>query len=177
MLLLLTGTLVAQSLRWDESRALEHPREELANSIAARLLICREVAWSKFCNHAKVRDPAREARVLAELKEKGSAIGLSGEEVNLFFKPQIIASCRLQEEMIAGWASGVLPRPSAPAKDLQAEIRPLLDKMDDTLLLQWKAASSKPFDRADYYAARQQIMDQGIEPEVASIAASPLGKR
>lgn len=175
MLLLLTGRVFSQSLRWDESKALESPREQLANSIAVRLLICREVAWSKYCNHARVRDPAREARVLTDLKEKGAGIGLTPQEVDVFFKPQIIASCRFQEELIAGWANGALPRPATPPKDLKGEIRPLLDKIDGTLLLQWKDASAKPFDRADFYAARRMIEDRGVSADVASIAARPVG--
>jgi chorismate mutase-like protein len=175
-LFLLAGPVWSQAFRWDEAAALARPEEELVNSIVARLLLSREVAWTKFCNHAKVRDLAREAKVLADLKQEGRKIGLTPEEVSCFFKPQIASSCRLQEEMIMGWASG-LPRPSTPPKDLQGEIRPLIDKLDRTLLHQWKAVCSKSFDRADFYAARGLIEGQGIPAEVAKIAAQPLLSR
>lgn len=177
MILLLAGDAFSQSFRWDQSDALKRPEDQLVNSIVARLLLSREVAWSKFCSHAKVRDLAREAKVLTDLKEEGRKVGLTPEEVNVFFKPQIIASCRLQDELIAGWASGALTRPTAPPKDLRGEIRPLLDKVDRTLLLQWRAVSSKSFDRADYYAARQAIQDQGFSEDVAGIAARPMAPR
>jgi chorismate mutase-like protein len=172
-LILLAGPVWSQAFRWDESAALARPEEELVNSIVARLLLSREVAWAKFCNHAKVRDLAREAKLLADLKQEGRKTGLTPEEVSCLFKPQIAASCRLQEEMIMGWASG-LPRPSTPPKDLPGEIRPLIDKLDRTLLLQWKAVCSKSFDRADFYAARGLIEGHGIPAEVAKIAAQPL---
>jgi chorismate mutase-like protein len=171
---LMLGTeAFSQSFQWDQSAALKNPGDQLVNSIVARLLLSREVAWAKFCNHAKVRDLAREAKVLTDLKEEGWKLGLTPEEVSCFFKPQIAASCRLQEEMIMGWASG-LSLPSTPPKDLPGEIRPLIDKLDRTLLLQWKAVCSKSFDRADFYAARRLIEGQGISADVANIAAQPL---
>lgn len=181
-ILLLAGESSAQSFQWDQSSALRstasnRPEDQLVNSIVARLLISREVAWSKFCSHAKVRDLAREARVLTDLKEEGRKLGLSPEEVNIFFKPQIVASCRLQEELIAGWASGAIPRPASPPKDLPGEIRPLLDKVDQALLLQWRAVCAKSFDQADYYAAKGMIQEQGFSADVAGIAARPISPR
>jgi chorismate mutase-like protein len=177
MLVIMTGVLFSQTTRnfqWDEATALSRPEDQILNSIITRLLLSREVAWSKFCNHAKVRDLAREAKVLADLKQAGRKIGLTPEQVNSIFKPQIVASCRLQEELIAGWRSG-FPRPQTSPKDLKAEIRPLLDKVDGTLLLQWKALSNKSFDRADYYSAVEGIQEQGFSTDIAKIAARPLG--
>lgn len=163
----------SQSFQWDQAAALANPKDQLVNSLTARLLLSREVAWSKFCAHAKVRDLGREAKVLTDLKAEGSKMGLSPEAVSFLFKPQIVASCRFQEELIAGWTSG-LPRPTTPPKDLQGELRPLLDKVDQTLLLQWKAVSAKSFDLADFYAAEKMIEDQGIPDAVAKIAVRPL---
>lgn len=176
-LLLIADPVWSQSFQWDESTALARPNEQLSISIIARLLISREVAWNKFCRHAQVRDLAREAKVLTDLKEQGKQIGLAPEDVVTLFKPQIVASCRLQEELMAGWASGALPRPSTPPKDLQVEIRPLLDKVDRTLLLQWKTVSSNSYDRGDYYAAVRTIEDQGFSADVAKIAARPFSPR
>jgi len=176
MLLLMTGMLFSQSpqrFQWDQATALARPGDQIVNSIIARLLLSKEVAWSKFCSHSQVRDLAREAKVLTDLKEQGEAMGLTPDQVSFFFKPQIIASCRLQEELIAGWNSG-LPLPKSPPKDLKDEIRPLLDKVDRTLLLQWKALAARPFDRADYYAAVEGIQEQGFSADIAKIAARPL---
>lgn len=173
VLFLITGSLFSQSFGWDQSAALSRPGDQLVNSMVARLLLAREVAWSKFCNHAKVRDLAREARVLADLKAEGVKIGLSPEEVSAFFKPQIVASCRFQEELIAGWASG-LPRPTTPPKDLRSGIRPLIDTIDRTLLLQWKEVSARSGCRPGFDAAERMIEDQGIPAAVAKIAARPL---
>lgn len=175
--LLLSGLVFPQSFQWDETTAVARPAEQLVNSIIARLLLSREVAWSKYCQGAKVRDLAREAKVLTDLKEQGKQIGLPTDDVVTLFKPQIVASCRLQEELMAGWASGTLPRPTTTPKDLQGEIRPLLDKVDRTLLLQWKTVSSNSYDRGDYYAAVRTIEDQGFSGDVAKIAARPLFPR
>ena len=176
LLMVQAVTAFSQTLQWDQATALARPEDQLVNSVVTRLILSREVAWSKFCTHAKVRDLAREAKVLSELKEAGRAIGLSPEEVSFFFKPQIVASCRYQEELIEGWANGQ-PCPGSPPKDLAGEIRPLLDKVDQTLLQQWKAISSKSFDRVDFYTAVQMIQERGIPADVAKIAARPLVPR
>lgn len=179
MILLPAGESFSQSFQWDQSTALKstaskRPEDQLVNSIVARLLLSREVAWSKFCSHAKVRDLAREAKVLTDLKEEGRKIGLTPEEVTQFFKPQSIASCRLQEELMGGWASGAIPRPETSPKDLRGEIRPLLDKVDQTLLLQWKELSSRSFDQGDFYSAMETIQEHGFSADVAKIAANPF---
>jgi chorismate mutase-like protein len=174
--LISSGPLDSQSFQWDQAAAIARPEEQLVNSVIARLLLSREVAWSKYSNHAKVRDLAREAAVLTALKREGAGIGLSPEEVLLLFKPQIVASCRLQEELMSGWASG-LPRPANPPKDLKKDLRPLLDKVDATLLLQWKAVGARSFDLADFHAARRAIQEAGFSRDVANAAARPFAPR
>ena len=84
MILLLVGEAFSQSFQWDQSTALKRPEDQLVNSIVARLLLSREVAWSKFCRHAKVRDLAREAKVLTDLKEEGRKVGLTPDEADFF---------------------------------------------------------------------------------------------
>jgi chorismate mutase-like protein len=154
--------------------AEDRPEDLLVRLIIARLDLAREVAWSKFSRHAKVSDPEREARVLAGMRSEGEKLGIPGDQVFLLFKPQIIASCRLQEELIAGWASDSIPRPLTPAKDLQREIRPDLDKVDAALLRVWRVLSGKAWDRADFYAALGMIEQRGFSADVAKIAARPL---
>lgn len=152
----------------------DRPEDLLVRLIISRLDLSREVAWSKFCSHSRVRDPEREERVLAAMKSEGEKLGIPGDRVFHLFKPQIIASCRLQEELIAGWGSGSIPRPPSPPKDLQREIRPDLDKVDGALLRVWSVVSAKPWDRADFYAAERMIEERGFTPDVAKIAARPL---
>ena len=89
----------------------------------------REVAWSKCRAGIPVAEPAREAMMLATLKTTGSRIGLSSVEVSSLFLPQIAASRRYQEELIAGWRFG-MNVPRIKPHDLVSEIRPRLDKVN-----------------------------------------------
>ncbi len=164
-----------QTIGLSRLHADDRPEDLLVRLIIARLDLSREVAWSKFSRHAKVSDPEREAMVLAGMRSEGEKLGITGDQVFLLFKPQIIASCRLQEELIAGWASASIPRPLTAPKDLQREIRPDLDKVDTALLRVWRVLSGKKWDRSDFYAAQALIEQRGFSPDVAKIAARPLG--
>ncbi len=173
---LLSLVLVAlQGFGLIQLHAEDRPEDLLLRLIIARLDLSREVAWSKFSRHAKVSDPEREARVLAGMRSEGEKMGIPGDQVFLLFKPQIIASCRLQEELIAGWGSGAIPRPPTPPKDLQREVRPDLDKVDGALLKVWRVLAGKKWDRADFHAAQGVIEQSGFSADVAKIAARPLG--
>lgn len=173
-LILLAALLFPAVAGYSRSLDSDRPEDLLVRLIISRLDLSKEVAWSKFSNHAKVRDLAREAKVLTDLKAEGERMGIPGERVDALFRPQIVASCRLQEEVMAGWASGVLPPPSTRPRDLQREIRPELDKVDRALLRVWRIVSAKPWDRADFYAAEGMIEDRGFSTDVAKIAARPL---
>lgn len=175
--ILLAVLLFPRYAAFAQSAPSDRPEDLLVRLIIARLDLSREVAWSKFSRHAKVRDPEREAVVLAAMKSEGEKLGIRGDRVFLLFKPQIIASCRLQEELIAGWASGSIPRPLTPAKDLQREIRPDLDKVDQAMLRVWRVLSAKAWDRADFFAAQGMIEQRGFSADVAKIAAQPLDPR
>jgi chorismate mutase len=101
-----------------------------------RLQLSREVAWSKCRAGIPVAEPAREAMMLATLKTTGSRIGLSSVEVSSLFLPQIAASRRYQEELIAGWRFG-MNVPRIKPLDHVSEIRPRLDKVNREMLRQW----------------------------------------
>jgi len=175
--LLAAALLFAAFSALSRAAVSDRPEDLLVRLIIARLDLSREVAWSKFSRHAKVRDPEREARVLAAMKSEGEKLGIPGDRVFLLFKPQIIASCRLQEELMAGWAGGSIPKPLTPAKDLQREIRPDLDKVDQAMLRVWRVVSGKSWDRADFFATQGMIEQSGFSPDVAKIAARPLDPR
>ena len=87
----------------------------LVTLMIQRLQLSREVAWSKCRAGIPVADPAREARMLTDLKAAGSQVGLSPSEVTRLFLPQIAASRRYQEELIAGWRTGMMFPRSSPS--------------------------------------------------------------
>ena len=48
-LLLSVAPAFSQSFQWDQAAALANPKDQLVKSLTTRLLLSREVAWSKFC--------------------------------------------------------------------------------------------------------------------------------
>jgi chorismate mutase len=146
----------------------------LVTLMIQRLQLSREVAWYKCRVGIPVADPAREARMLTDLKASGLKEGLSSSEVSRLFVPQIAASRRFQEELIAGWRSGV-GVPTMKPIDLATEIRPRLDRINHGMLSQWALVCRSPFDWADREEALRMLQLHGIPAEVARIAVSPLG--
>lgn len=148
----------------------------LVTLMIQRLQLSREVAWSKCRTGIPVADPAREARMLADLKAAGARDGLSTAEVTRFILPQIAASRRYQEELIAGWRSGINV-PKVEPLDLAADIRPRLDKVNREILRQWAVVCRGTLDWADREEAERMIRERGVPADVARMAAGPLGVR
>ena len=146
----------------------------LVTLMIQRLQLSREVAWSKCRAGIPVADPAREARMLTDLKVAGSQVGLSASEVTRLFLPQIAASRRYQEELIAGWRTGI-DVPKIKPLDLATEVRPRLDKVNHEMLRQWVVVSRSQIDWADREEAERMLRERGIPADVAKIAAKPLG--
>lgn len=146
----------------------------LVTLMIQRLQLSREVAWSKCRAGIPVADPAREARMLTELKTAGSQEGITSEDVSRLFLPQIAASRRYQQELIAGWRSGI-EVPKLKQLDLASEIRPRLDKVNQEMLRQWSVVCHTRLDWADREEAQLMLRERGIPTDVAKIAVSPLG--
>lgn len=149
------------------------PSEDLAGLIVLRLGLAREVAWSKFCHGKRVADPAREAAMLAGLKEKGAALGISPERVSALFLPEIVASRQVQEELVTGWRMG-LPRPKEAPQDLTTQIRPRLDALNLTMLRLWSEMPVSTLDGSFREDAERRIMAAGFSRDVAKTAARPF---
>ena len=157
--------------------AVDDRLNPLVTLMIQRLQLSREVAWSKCRAGIPIADPAREARMLTDLKGVGSLDGLSASEVTRFFLPQIAASRCYQEELIAGWRSGGIDVPKLKPLDLTTEIRPRLDKVNREMLRQWRLVCRTSLDWADREEAKRMLSDRGIPIEVARIAVRPLGSR
>ena len=153
--------------------AVDDRLNPLVTLMIQRLQLSREVAWSKCQAGIPVADPIREARILTDLKAAGRQEGLTSEEVSRLFIPQIAASRRYQEELIAGWRSGI-DVPKIKPLDLAAEIRPRLDKLNREMLRRWEVVCHTHLDWADREEAERMLRDRGISPDVAKIAARPL---
>jgi len=166
--------LLVAFLCGDVSAFGEKPQSVLLiDSMIQRLEISKEVAWAKFQNHLPVADPTREAILLAGMTAEGIKLGLSKAQVTDFFQPQIMASRKVQEELIADWNAGK-PMPTAPPKNLMSEIRPQVIRVSLELLREWKKMLSKPLPSELHHDAEEKIMHAGFSSEVAKIASSPL---
>ena len=173
-LLLLTMGLLLTALPCRLQADVNEHLKPLVTLMIQRLQLSREVAWSKCLEGIPVADPAREARMLTELKNMGAQTGLSSAEVVRLFLPQIAASRRYQQELIAGWRSGI-EVPKIKPLDLAYEIRPRLDKLNREMLRQWVVVCHTQFDWADREEAQRMLQQRGIPADVAKIAVSPLG--
>ena len=173
-LLLLCVCLLLAAFPTSGIAAVDERLNQLVTLMIQRLQLSREVAWSKCQAGIPVADPVREARMLTDLKVAGRQEGLTSEEVTRLFLPQIAASRRYQEELIAGWRSGI-DVPKIKSLDLATQIRPRLDKLNRKILRQWEVVCHTHLDWADREEAERMLRNRGISPDVAKIAVSPLG--
>ncbi|MBC8012451.1 MAG: gamma subclass chorismate mutase AroQ [Burkholderiales bacterium] len=160
------------------SPAVAHPLPELINE---RLLLAREVAWTKFHSGAPIHDPVREAAILADLVAQGRARGLDHARVEAFFSAQIAASREVQTELLAVWraprhdtghdaAQASAHRPAHPPLDLRTDIRPWLDALTPRLL---DALPTAP--RPDLATATADTLRlDGFSATVITLATDPL---
>ena len=172
-LLLLCVCLLLAAFPTSGIAAVDERLNPLVTLMIQRLQLSREVAWSKCQAGIPVADRIREARMLTDLKVAGRQEGLTSEEVTRLFIPQIAASRRYQEELIAGWRSGI-DVPKIKPLDIASEIRPRLDKLNREMLRQWEVVCRTHLDWADREEAERMLRDRGISPDVAKIAARPL---
>lgn len=146
--------------------ASAHP---LPTLMAERLIIAREVAWTKLHSGAAVHDPAREAALLADLVAQGHARGLDPSRVEAFFVAQISASREVQHELLAAWAAGA-PHPAHAPLDLRADIRPSLDTLTPRLLDALPAQPEPTLARV----AETTLREAGFSAAVTALAVEPL---
>ncbi len=143
----------------------------LTELMVQRLEVSRQVAWIKYVSQLPVKDPAREAQVLASLTEQGSKLGLNPAGTQEFFGAQILASRQTQEQLIHKWERGAT-LPAYPPYDLKRHIRPRLDYIGQEILHQLKVVKLPDPALAGYATA--QIRQRGFSGSVARTATIPL---
>jgi len=118
------------------------PAEEfacLAALVVERLLVTDGVAASKFRTGAPVDDPAREARVLEQVRTEADAVGADPDVAVAFFRNQIAASKVVQQGLLARWSEHPDAAP-ATRPDLD-QVRERLDRLTTGLLRELAAVS------------------------------------
>jgi chorismate mutase len=103
-----------------------------------RLELGEQVAAAKFGSGQPIEDPEREAMVLRDVARRAAEIGLDPEVGTSYFLTQIDASKRLQRRLHTMWRERPDSRPDF-SPNLDAEVRPELDRLTGEILLALKA--------------------------------------
>lgn len=143
----------------------------LLDVLSRRLTISREVAWIKYLDGLPVRDPQREAAVLADMTSRAAAQGVNPAAAQKFFAAQIAASCAEQERWIRLWKHGA-PLPSYAPRDLRTAVRAEIDAMNADLLdALTQVRLPQPGLRA---FAERTLRREGFSPRAGALASAPL---
>jgi chorismate mutase len=105
----------------------------LLSRVRDRLDLMEGVAQSKWVRKSPITDAKREATLLDGLQARGTERGLPTDFVRGFFEAQITASKLIQQHYFDDWSA----RPEAPTfqpPDLEKEVRPKIDKLNEQLL-------------------------------------------
>ncbi|WP_085719119.1 chorismate mutase [Pseudomonas sp. B28(2017)] len=110
--------------------------QPLLATMNERLNISELVALTKWDSGKPVQDNAREAQVIANARKQAAERKLDPDDVADLIAAQIEASKLLQYSRLAQWQAAH-KAPDTPRPDLNNEIRPKLDKLQNLLLKQY----------------------------------------
>jgi chorismate mutase-like protein len=117
----------------DFAHPIDPAEAQLAALIDARLALVLEVARFKWNTGGAIEDPQREQALLASMRERATATGVSPSRVEAFFLAQIEAAKLLQRELFARWSRE--DREQFPGiEDLATSIRPGIDAVTSQML-------------------------------------------
>jgi len=156
---------------------LDAAAERLVDLMRERLALMPLVARAKWNARLPVEDAAREASLLAALRERAGNRGLSPDWVETFFRAQIEAGKHVQRSLIDRWTAAAAA-PFADTLDLRAEIRPRIDAVNDGLLDALAAVAPRiaaPGVQAAFRPARLQSAE--VDAAAAARALEPLRRR
>lgn len=145
--------------------------DRLLGLMQRRLAVMHDVARWKWANEVPISDPAREAKVLDAVAERGRERGLDPAFVRSFFAAQMEASKRVQGADFDRWrTAGQGPAPGGP--DLAAS-RARIDGLDGEILDALAALGRPPRDIVDRRAG-EILAGPGIDEDVRAQAIGPL---
>jgi len=110
--------------RWLGGSAPRDDLDDLVDRIARRLELMPAVAAWKRAHGLPIEDREHEARVLAKARERGEAAGLDADSIERLFAVQIELAKAIESR----------PVESAPALDLETELRPALSSIGDEIV-------------------------------------------
>lgn len=110
--------------------------QPLLATMNERLNISELVALNKWDSGKPVQDNAREAQVIANARKQAAERKLDPDDVADLIAAQIEASKLLQYSRLAQWQAAH-KAPDTPRPDLNNDIRPKLDNLQNLLLKQY----------------------------------------
>ena len=119
-------------------------RNDIEETIAARLALMKPVAHSKWVAGRAIQDTDREKVVIEQAVISGLQYGITTDSTTTFFEAQIEAAKAIQRYWFSAWQD---EPPEGLAPDLTATIRPQLLELGDRILSQLSDTRSLPFAR------------------------------
>lgn len=113
--------------------ALASPLDQLLDAVERRLQLAEDVALHKWDQRTPVHAPERERQVLERVAEEAPRHGLTPERAQAFFGDQIEANKFIQYNLLNDWHYRG-DAPDTERRDLETEIRPELDALQERLL-------------------------------------------
>lgn len=116
--------------------------QSLVTTLDERLVTAGLVALTKWDSATPVQDNSRESAVIAHAQQQAAGYALDKDEIAQLLAAQIEANKLVQYGLLAAWhAAGEAP--DTPRPNLNTQIRPRLDHLQDRLLHQY--ARFRPF--------------------------------
>lgn len=160
-----------------ESSPAEASADRLLGLLRDRLQIMTLVARAKWNAKLPVEDKRREAELVARMRGRALAHGLSPDWTETFFRAQIEAGKDVQRALIDAWTKSAKPM-FANAPDLRGEIRPRIDALNDEILVVLGEVTPLLDERAVQAMLRQRgparLASQDVSTAVANRALAPL---
>jgi chorismate mutase-like protein len=147
-------------------RAPVQPPSVLADLVAERLALAREVVWAKYQLGLPILDEEREKKVIDRMEQRAIELELDPILVRRFFTAQMAASRQLQVECLEEWKTTLL-FPQQTPMDLQRQIRPLLDEMGEAIL---QNLNDDNLATLSTVQARMFLREMGFSPQVIDLA-------
>ena len=152
--------------------------DSLLGLIRDRLIVMHDVARWKWVNKSSIEDREREAALLKDVVDRGTALGLDPDVTRSFFAAQIEAAKLVQGADFRRWETNTHARPGA-APDLARVLRPRIDVLNRKLLT--ALARSVPALHTDRRAVARLagradaiLVDHGIDRSIRATAIRSL---
>jgi len=110
------------------------PLDHLLVLIVERLMVAPDVARTKWNTHAPIEDLGREQQIISAVGAGASGYNVPRDTAERFFRGQIEASKIIQRAMFAAYETAH-QAPFQTVVDLDAEIRPKLDRLTPEMML------------------------------------------